>query len=72
VPEVDVEDLRRHHLGEAGLRLQLADQPHQRVVDDRPLGVEEGACRRRRVEAEEVELGAQAPVVARPRLLGLL
>src|SRR5579864_2155090 len=68
-PQLDVEDLRRDHLGIAVAGVDLAGVLHQPVVDHRPPGVHEGRRRRQRAEAEEVQLLADAPVIARPRLL---
>ncbi len=72
VPQVDVQDLRRHHLAVAAAVLQLAHVVDQRVVDEPSLGVEEGARRRQRVEAEQVQLGPQLAVVAGLRRRQLL
>ena len=72
LPELRLVDEGRDHLGVAVARVEPADVPDERVVDDRPLGVEEGRARRDRVKREEVEHLAEPPVVALLRLLQAL
>ena len=69
MPELDVEDLRRHHLAVAIFAIKLTNVVHEVVVEHRAFGVEEGAGRRLFVQAEQIELGTQATVVAGARLL---
>ncbi len=68
LPQHLVEDERRLDLPERA-RLPLAHVIGQQVVQRRPALGPEGRARRRRMEHEEVELLADAPMVALPRLL---
>src|SRR5215475_5730779 len=52
--------------------VEAADVRHEGVVDDGPLGMEEGRAWRDRVEREEIELLADPAMVALLRLLDAL
>ena len=64
LPELAAQDLRRAHLLVAGLDVLLAPVVDDRVPEAHALGVEEGEAGALLVEAEEVEVAAEAAVVA--------
>ena len=64
LPELAAQDLRRAHLLVAGLDVLGAPVVDDRVPDAHALGVEEGEAGALLVEAEEVEVAADAAVVA--------
>ena len=68
-PQVDVEDLRRAYLVEAVAPVEFLHVADEQVVDRRAARMEERAAGSARAQAEEVEFGAQAAVVAGPAQL---
>src|SRR5262249_56836223 len=69
LPGLDVVDQRRLHLEVAAAAILPAPQILELVPDDHPLRMPERRARRVLAEAEEVELAAEAAVVAPARLL---
>jgi len=63
LPELDVQNLRRQNLLVAELIVEAADVSDELVVDDGALGMEKGARGCFGMEAEEIEVAAEASVI---------
>ncbi len=70
--QIRAEELRRHDLAIAVLRIEIAHEADELVVERHALRQVERRAGRERIEVEEAELGADAAVIAALRLLDAL